>query len=332
MKTRYVSMSCSGDRPRCATSRCARRAWTRTPSSLRSIRRPGRTPTWRCRSGRSRKSAIRRRKSSALLQAQLKGAGFTVNAGVAEIPTAFIATWGSGKPVIGIVGEFDALPGLSQAATTRSPAARARGPGTRLRPSSVRDVVHGRGHCGQGLADREQAIRHASLLRHAGRRRRLGQGLHAPRRPVRRRRCRGDAGIPAIATRSSASSTLANVTGEVPLPRRLRARLVRARPRPLGARRRRGDEHDGEPDARARPLRHAHPLRDHQRRQSAERGPGLRGGLLLRAAQRHARPRRHLGAHRQRVERRGAGHRDDRWSSRSPAPCGTCCPTATWSA
>src|ERR687891_696822 len=55
-------------------------------------------------------------KSSALLQEQLKAAGFTVNGGVAEIPTAFVATWGSGKPVIGIVGEFDALPGLSQAA------------------------------------------------------------------------------------------------------------------------------------------------------------------------------------------------------------------------
>lgn len=55
-------------------------------------------------------------RSSALLQEQLKSAGFAVTAGVAEIPTAFVATWGSGAPVIGIVGEFDALPGLSQAA------------------------------------------------------------------------------------------------------------------------------------------------------------------------------------------------------------------------
>ena len=55
-------------------------------------------------------------KSSALLQQTLKTAGFNVTAGVADIPTAFVATWGSGKPVIGIVGEFDALPGLSQAA------------------------------------------------------------------------------------------------------------------------------------------------------------------------------------------------------------------------
>ncbi len=58
-------------------------------------------------------------KSSALLQQQLKAAGFTVNAGVAEIPTAFVASYGSGKPVIGILGEFDALPGLSQEPTAR---------------------------------------------------------------------------------------------------------------------------------------------------------------------------------------------------------------------
>ena len=58
-------------------------------------------------------------KSSALLQQQLHGAGFTVRSGVADIPTAFVASFGSGKPVIAIVGEFDALPGLSQEPTPR---------------------------------------------------------------------------------------------------------------------------------------------------------------------------------------------------------------------
>jgi aminobenzoyl-glutamate utilization protein B len=55
-------------------------------------------------------------KSSTLLQAQLKDAGFSVQSGVADEPTAFIASYGSGKPVIAILGEFDALPGLSQQA------------------------------------------------------------------------------------------------------------------------------------------------------------------------------------------------------------------------
>ena len=54
--------------------------------------------------------------SSALLQKTLQAEGFTIEAGVAEMPTAFVASFGSGSPVIGILGEYDALPGLSQQA------------------------------------------------------------------------------------------------------------------------------------------------------------------------------------------------------------------------
>jgi aminobenzoyl-glutamate utilization protein B len=53
-------------------------------------------------------------KSSALLQETLAQAGFNIEKGVAGMPTSFIASYGSGKPVIGILGEFDALPGVSQ--------------------------------------------------------------------------------------------------------------------------------------------------------------------------------------------------------------------------
>ena len=60
--------------------------------------------------------------SSALLQQQLADAGFTVEAGVADIPTAFVASYGSGEPVLAILGEFDALPGITQdAVPERSP-------------------------------------------------------------------------------------------------------------------------------------------------------------------------------------------------------------------
>lgn len=52
--------------------------------------------------------------SSALLQNHLKENEFTVEAGVAGMPTAFVATYGSGHPVIAVLAEFDALPGLSQ--------------------------------------------------------------------------------------------------------------------------------------------------------------------------------------------------------------------------
>jgi aminobenzoyl-glutamate utilization protein B len=57
-------------------------------------------------------------KSTQLLQETLKSNGFTVESGVAEIPTAFVASYGSGKPVIAILAEYDALPGLSQEANS----------------------------------------------------------------------------------------------------------------------------------------------------------------------------------------------------------------------
>ncbi len=53
-------------------------------------------------------------KSSALLQARLEKAGFAVTPGVAGMPTAFVASFKQGSgPVIGILAEYDALPGLA---------------------------------------------------------------------------------------------------------------------------------------------------------------------------------------------------------------------------
>lgn len=53
-------------------------------------------------------------KSSTLLKSQLQSAGFSIESGVAGIPTSFVASYGSGKPVIAILAEYDALPGVSQ--------------------------------------------------------------------------------------------------------------------------------------------------------------------------------------------------------------------------
>ncbi|MBS7624759.1 MAG: amidohydrolase [Candidatus Bathyarchaeia archaeon] len=53
-------------------------------------------------------------KSSKILSDELEKHGFKVDRGVAGMPTAFIASYGEGKPIIGIIGEYDALPGLSQ--------------------------------------------------------------------------------------------------------------------------------------------------------------------------------------------------------------------------
>ena len=216
-------------------------------------------------------------KSSALLQEQLRSAGFTVKAGVAEIPTAFTAEWGSGKPVIGIVGEFDALPGLSQAAEPERHALEAEGPG------------HGCGHHLFGTASTAAAIavkewlvanKHAGTLRFygtpaeeggAGKVYMLRAGLFDD----------VDAVVtmhPGDRNASSASSSLANITGKF----RFRGVSAHASAAPDRGRSAldcgRGDERHGQPDARARAVGHAHPLRHHQRRQGAERGAGFRRG------------------------------------------------------
>ncbi len=58
--------------------------------------------------------ALHERFASTLLADELAAAGFSIERGVGQLPTAFVASWGSGEPIIGILGEYDALPGLSQ--------------------------------------------------------------------------------------------------------------------------------------------------------------------------------------------------------------------------
>lgn len=67
-------------------------------------------------------TAFEEHASSKLLSDYAEKQGFTVERGVAGMPTAFVATYGSGSPVISVLGEFDALPGISQKAQpTKSP-------------------------------------------------------------------------------------------------------------------------------------------------------------------------------------------------------------------
>ena len=60
--------------------------------------------------------SLREYRSAALYKEKLKAEGFAVTENLGGIPTAFSGSFGSGRPVIGILGEFDALSGLSQAA------------------------------------------------------------------------------------------------------------------------------------------------------------------------------------------------------------------------
>jgi aminobenzoyl-glutamate utilization protein B len=79
-------------------------------------------------------------RSAARLTGALRAAGFRVREGVSNMPTAFVAEYGSGKPIIGILAEYDALPELSQEATADR------------RPAAGRTTGHGCGHSALGTA------------------------------------------------------------------------------------------------------------------------------------------------------------------------------------
>jgi len=91
-------------------------------------------------------------RSSETLAASLEAGGFAVERGVAGMPTAFVASFGAGAPVIALLGEFDALPGLSQTRGTVEP-----------RPIVVNGPGHGCGHnlLGTAAAGAAMAVRDA---------------------------------------------------------------------------------------------------------------------------------------------------------------------------
>ena len=121
--------------------------------------------------------------STALLQKTLSDEGFSIQSGVAGIPTAFVAEFGSGAPVVALLGEFDALPGLSQ---ERVPE----------KKSAGKAAGHACGHHLFGTASAAAAISvknwmkknkikgNIAVLWHARRGRRFRQGLYGPGRTV----------------------------------------------------------------------------------------------------------------------------------------------------
>ena len=97
-------------------------------------------------------TALREDSSAAVLAAYAERHGMTVERGVAGMPSAFVASYGSGRPVIAILGEYDALPGISQkVSTTREP----------LHPGAA---GHGCGHNLFGAASMGAAVAVKELL------------------------------------------------------------------------------------------------------------------------------------------------------------------------
>lgn len=97
-------------------------------------------------------TALKEKKSSKALADFAERNGFQVTRGVAAMPTAFVAEYGSGRPVIGIMGEFDALPGISQKAESSRAVLEAGAPG------------HGCGHNLFGVGSLAAAIAVKDLI------------------------------------------------------------------------------------------------------------------------------------------------------------------------
>jgi aminobenzoyl-glutamate utilization protein B len=76
----------------------------------------------------------------------LEQAGFSITKNIGQMPTAFVAQWGQGKPMVGILGEYDALPGLSQKVSSKKEPVEENGPG------------HGCGHNLLGVASLAAAL------------------------------------------------------------------------------------------------------------------------------------------------------------------------------
>jgi aminobenzoyl-glutamate utilization protein B len=97
-------------------------------------------------------TSLNESRSAAELQRLLGEAGFQVEAGVAGMPTAFVASYGSGSPSIGILAEFDALPGVSQAVSPNP------------EPGPNPDAGHACGHSAYGVGSTAAALAIKELM------------------------------------------------------------------------------------------------------------------------------------------------------------------------
>ena len=100
--------------------------------------------------------ALQEEFASKLLADKLEADGFAISWGAGGMPTAFVAEWGEGAPIIGILGEYDALPGLSQELSSDKSAIEAGGPG------------HGCGHNLYGTACMGSAMALKSVMERGG--------------------------------------------------------------------------------------------------------------------------------------------------------------------
>ncbi len=227
---------------------------------------------------------LQEHRSAARLIGVLKKAGFRVKEGVSGMPTAFVAEYGSGKPIIGILAEYDALPELSQQAagararpfpaeppaTAAATAPWAPPPSARPWPSrTVYDKHKLKGTIRLYGTPAEETVIGKVYMTLDGQFNDLDACLHWH---------------PGTKNRVSYMHLQGADLGQVHLHRPAGARLRQSREGPQRPRRRRADERRRQLHARARQGDQPHSLRHHQRRRPAERRAGHGPGLVLTSA------------------------------------------------
>lgn len=96
---------------------CGRRQWTEKFLREKSAVKEKDWKIWHSRSGKIRRSPFQETIAARLVAELLEQEGFQVERGAGGVPTALRAVWGHGSPVIGLLGEYDSLPQMSQKAT-----------------------------------------------------------------------------------------------------------------------------------------------------------------------------------------------------------------------
>ena len=134
--------------------------------------------------------ALQETYASKLQATELEADGFSVEWGTGGMDTAFVATWGSGDPIIGFLGEYDALPGPVADGFRGTGSHRTGRTRPRLRPQSLRHGVPGFGKGPEARDGTGRYRRHDPVLRLSRGRAGGGQGPHGERRRLRRPRRR----------------------------------------------------------------------------------------------------------------------------------------------
>ena len=285
-------------RPRARRRRARSSISTSATSASRSTRCRKTSRSGTTRSSASASSAFRNSRRSKYLTDILKQNGFTVQHGVAGIPTAWTARWGSGKPVIALGSDIDCIPQASQK------------PGVAYHDPIIEGAPgHGEGHNSgmplqiaaalavKKVMEQQHLPGHADAV--AGRR---GRAASAPRRTTCAPALFKDVDVSIFAhvgdnlgvtwgdgTQNGLVSVEYSFKGESAHARQ------RAVARPLGARRRGADGHRLELPPRAPAHPAALALCHHQRRRPAERRAAERVGLVLLPRDRLRRTSRRCG-------------------------------------